>query len=150
MKHKEVLSKEAFRNKFKDFQFHLNLLKRSYDFSLESAVAYKKADADRQKEIRQAFSVTEDHIVKQFPESIMKEAYVILTNAPYRKNLLMLYQSNIYDKYADADTVESTAAPTGFLDMERAGAILLGNPRYRSRRCVVSVHEVAGAGILSR
>ncbi|MFT5617811.1 MAG: hypothetical protein ACI85I_001037 [Arenicella sp.] len=72
MKHKEVLSKEAFRNKFKNFQFHLDLLKRSYDFSLESAVAYKKADSDKQKEIRQAFSVAEDHIVKQFPESIMK------------------------------------------------------------------------------
>ncbi len=107
MKHEEILAKEAFRNKFKDFQFHLDMLKKSYDFSLGAAVAYKTADSDRQKGIRQAFSVTEDHIVQQFPESIMKEAYTIITNAPYRKNLLMLYQSNIYDKYADADTVES-------------------------------------------
>lgn len=106
-KHRTILKKDAFRNKFKNFESHFKMLRTAFDYSVKASKQYKKLDYEQKGTVRKAFSVTEDHIIGQYPSILMKEAYTILLNAPYRKNLLMLYQSNIYDRYADADTVEA-------------------------------------------
>lgn len=106
-KHKLLLSREAFRNKYKNFEPHFEMLRKAFSYSVKASGNYKKLAYEEKATVRKAFSVTEDHIIGQYPSLLMKEAYTIITNAPYRKNLLMLYQSKIYDKYADADTVEA-------------------------------------------
>lgn len=106
-RHEDLLKREAFRNKFKNFEQHLEMIRNAFSHSVKASSLYKKMSYEEKAKIRKAFSVTEDHIIGEYPAQLMKESYTIITNAPYRKNLLMLYQSKIYDKYADADTVEA-------------------------------------------
>ena len=104
--HKQLMKKEAFRNKYKDFQRHFDLLAYAYEKGTKAAKVYSSLSSEEQDRVRKAFSTTDTRIQKDLRQEIQIEAFRIIKQAPYRKNLLVLYGSQIYDRITDADTVD--------------------------------------------
>jgi outer membrane protein OmpA-like peptidoglycan-associated protein len=105
--HKALMAQEAYRNKFKNFQRHFDLLQRAHGLAVQAAKGYRDLTPAEQDRMRKSFSSTDDKIRADFPREIQQEAYAIIDNAPYRKNLLILYGSQIYDRVTEADTVDA-------------------------------------------
>lgn len=105
--HRILMKKDAYRNKFKNFQLHFDMLQESHGYALKAARIFNKLSESEQDKVRKIFSSTNNRIKGEFMREVQQAAYEIIDNAPYRKNLLILYGSNIYDRIADADTVDA-------------------------------------------
>jgi len=98
--------KEATKLKYKNLQEYFDLLKKAYLLAVRAEAFYRIQPLEKRDQIRRILQETEDGMRTQFMQTIMNEHFNLITAAPYRKSTATLYQSQIYDRYKDAELVE--------------------------------------------
>ncbi|MCS7003766.1 MAG: OmpA family protein [Cytophagales bacterium] len=107
--YEEVLllkQKEATILKYKNLSEYFELLKKAYSLAARAEAFYKILHFEKRDQIRRVLQETEDGIRTQFMQTIISEHFNLITTAPYRKSTATLFQSQIYDRFKDAELVE--------------------------------------------
>jgi outer membrane protein OmpA-like peptidoglycan-associated protein len=90
--------------KYRNFQPQLDLLAQAYLYAQKASANFANMTTT-QKETFKAFSVSESQMQGSFAVTIENEAFSILNTLPYRNPFEQIYNSQIYNKEADADTL---------------------------------------------
>jgi outer membrane protein OmpA-like peptidoglycan-associated protein len=90
--------------RYTNFQPHFDLLKKAYYHAQQTATNYPKLTST-QKELTKLFSVPEAQWTGSLALNIEGEAFNLLNTMPYRNTFEQLYNSQVYNKELDADTL---------------------------------------------
>lgn len=90
--------------KYRNLQNHIDLLKQAYQYSQVAVANYARLSAP-QKELYKMFSVSETQMQSGFSYIIENEAFTLLNTAPYKNSFEQIYNSQVYNKELDADTL---------------------------------------------
>ncbi|GAB4184879.1 MAG: hypothetical protein OHK0057_18850 [Thermoflexibacter sp.] len=97
--------KQQYQVKYLNFESYFALLRKAYFHASRGAELFKQLrDSEKDKE-KKILNLTADAIQIQQKSKISQEAYNLLTNAPYRLSYQKLYESNIYNRYTEIDTL---------------------------------------------
>ncbi|TAH18888.1 MAG: hypothetical protein EAZ08_10375 [Cytophagales bacterium] len=99
--------KQQYQIKYLNFEPHFSLLRKAYFHAIIASDLFKQLPENEKEKMKKIANVTADAIQLQQRNKIPQEAYSLLTNAPYRLSYQKLYESNIYNRYTEADTLIS-------------------------------------------
>lgn len=99
--------KQQYQIKYVDFEPYFVLLRKAYFHAVLSSNLFTQLPDNEKEKIKKLANVTADAIQIQQKSKIPQEAFNLLTNAPYRLSYQKLYESNIYNRYNEADTLIS-------------------------------------------
>ncbi len=103
----QLKKQQQYQQKYVNYTPYFDYLKQAYDAALKAAAAYQALPQDQKDQVRKTATVSEDAIVANLARDAQAEAFALLTNAPYRKTYQLLFESKIYDRYTEADTLMS-------------------------------------------
>ena len=101
----KIKKEEKYTTKYKNFDAHFEFLIEAKENAILAAEAYERLDEDEKSIFRKSITATDGEIKEHLRSTIEQEAFYILKNAQYRKPTRQLYQSRIYRKTVDADTL---------------------------------------------
>ncbi len=99
--------KQQYQVKYINFEPYFALLRKAYFHAVQSSDLFRQLPENEKEKVKKQANVTADAIQTQQKSKIPQEAFNLLTNAPYRLSYQKLYESNIYNRYNEADTLIS-------------------------------------------
>jgi len=97
--------KQQYQVKYLNFEPYFTLLRKAYFHASKGAELFKQLPDSEKDKIKKMLNLTTDAIQTQQKSKIPQEAFNLLTNAPYRLSYQKLYESNIYNRYTETDTI---------------------------------------------
>lgn len=97
--------KQQYQVKYLNFEPYFALLRKAYFHASRGAELFKQLIDSEKDKVKKMLNLTADAIQIQQKSKISQEAYNLLTNAPYRLSYQQLYESNIYNRYTETDTL---------------------------------------------
>ncbi len=103
----QLKRQQQYQQKYVNLSPYFDLLKAAHDGGSQAATAYQALPQEGKDQVRKTATVSEDAIVVNLIRDAQEEAFQLLTNAPYRKTYQVLFDSRIYDRHTEADTLLS-------------------------------------------
>lgn len=97
--------KQQYQVKYLNLEPYFVLLRKAYFHAVQCAEGFKQMPDSEKEKLKKTVNATTDALQIQQKNKIPQEAYNLLTNAPYRLSYQKLYESNIYNRYNEADTL---------------------------------------------
>lgn len=104
-KEQATKKKEVYTFRFKNFQPYFDMLYNAYQYSLQASDTYMELSDTEKAKVRQSASASEDEILSYLTARIEKEGYMLIYNAPYRRNTAQLYGTGVYNRTTDAEKI---------------------------------------------
>ncbi|MCS7017906.1 MAG: OmpA family protein [Cytophagales bacterium] len=102
----QVLREEGkYQVRLLNLQPQLDLLKKSYQAASTFTRLYALLSTEQKKNLRKIVAVSDQMLTTTVLQRVEQEAFQLINQAPYRRPQLQLFQSKIYNRSTDLDTL---------------------------------------------